>query len=185
MGHKVWHRLRMQPQYIWLVGMIVPLITHPANFFCISWQVAVVEWVGLFVPLLLPLILQGVSGRGAASIGRVRWTTMTRDAVELYFFWGPPDILSSVTFLLLGALLDAQILKADLCRECLEGLVSFNMRGEREVWFGGLREMLMWVMWVENLFVMDSISACFPSYSVSNSILSHRYSWWSAWRLLQ
>ena len=66
--HKVGYQLRMQSQHMWWVGEIAPLVVLIATYVCASWQVAVVTRWGLFVPLLLPLILPGVSGRGAACI---------------------------------------------------------------------------------------------------------------------
>ena len=66
--HEVGYQLRMQSQYIWWVGVIVPLVKLSATAIYASWLVAVVVWFRLFVLPLLRLILPGVSGREAACI---------------------------------------------------------------------------------------------------------------------
>ena len=67
------------------------------------------------------------------------------------------SFLHRLHYLVFGALLDAQILKADLCWECPKGWASFNMRGGREVGFEELLDLLLWGLWEWKTFSDDGL----------------------------
>ena len=185
--HKVWHWLRLQPQHRWLVGMITPLIIMlPGTFVCTSCQVAVVEWVGLFMPPLWPLILQGVSGQGADYIYMHAGPPCHAMLLHLTSSEDQPILFPlSPALFSIGCLTVWPYIESKPVSGMPKGLSHLQYERWKGVGSRELLDLLLWVAGVENLCVMYTSSAYFPSCSLSNYILSHRYFQWRAWRLLQ
>ena len=171
-----------------LVGMITHLLMLNATFVCTSWPIAVVKWVELFVPPLLPLILQGVSNQGSAYIWRVYWDHHAMSCCCTLFSLRTTQysFLHRMRCFVLSVLLWMPRYWKRTCDGNVQGDGPASVKdveGNLEVgsWLTccyGLRE------W-KTFLLIDSSSLCFPSCSLSGPILPQRYSWWRAWRLLQ